>query len=396
MPLKRLALATAILSATQAPHAMAATPAQVDAAQAVGTLAPSSSLAARIAALTPAQAAVASTELSGQIHADQISILQSLSTTTANIMLSQLRGSLESGQPTGPVADLNNTSTTGQPQPATLPVWTQIVGDWQDLKSGGERVHESDGGIFIGTDHEVAHSGWRLGGALGYVQGQTGTGQTKTLANTESYIASVYGGRSVDMGPGKLELLGGTAYSWHQMVIARTVTLPGDSQNPGTNYTAQATQVFGEVGWRLPFSQSTTVRPFLGMNWTDLRTPAFTEDGGDAALHSGGASSKVGTNTLGVNLDHAFNEGAMHGTFHTMLGWRHAYGDITPTLTESFADSSASFTSQGLPISRDALVASIGVDLAVSKRTTVGVSYGGQFGAHDMAQTAMMQVRIRF
>ena len=50
----------------------------------------------------------------------------------------------------------------------------------------------------------------------------------------------------------------------------------------------------------------------------------------------------------------------------------------------------------GAPIARDAAVIELGVGIDVSKRTTVGVVYGGQFGYGNRQNSGTLDVRYRF
>lgn len=64
-----------------------------------------------------------------------------------------------------------------------------------------------------------------------------------------------------------------------------------------------------------------------------------------------------------------------------MLGWRHAFGDVTPLASLAFAGSDA-FTIAGTPIAEDALVVEAGFDVGVSERASLGVSYSGQIASN--------------
>ena len=61
------------------------------------------------------------------------------------------------------------------------------------------------------------------------------------------------------------------------------------------------------------------------------------------------------------------------------LGWRHAFGDITPAISQAFVSSDA-FTVTGVPIAEDAAVLEAGLDVLLGASTTLGVAYTGQFG----------------
>ena len=67
-------------------------------------------------------------------------------------------------------------------------------------------------------------------------------------------------------------------------------------------------------------------------------------------------------------------------TLRTLIGWRHAFGDVRPSVVQSFAGAFNSFTVAGVPIDRDAFVSETSLDYAVTNNVTVGVSYSGQYG----------------
>ncbi|WP_409363489.1 autotransporter domain-containing protein [Bradyrhizobium liaoningense] len=90
------------------------------------------------------------------------------------------------------------------------------------------------------------------------------------------------------------------------------------------------------------------------------------------------ATSGVGFSTLGLRGAVGFELGGLDARWTGMLGWRHAYGDVTPATAMSFAGSNV-FTVAGLPIARDAAAIEAGFDLALTRNATFGVSYTGQF-----------------
>ena len=69
---------------------------------------------------------------------------------------------------------------------------------------------------------------------------------------------------------------------------------------------------------------------------------------------------------------------------------------VDPASTMAFVQGGESFTTNGVPIARDAALVELGVNMAVSKRTTVGVIYGGQFGEGNQQHSGTLDVRYRF
>ncbi|WP_325095493.1 autotransporter outer membrane beta-barrel domain-containing protein, partial [Burkholderia contaminans] len=91
----------------------------------------------------------------------------------------------------------------------------------------------------------------------------------------------------------------------------------------------------------------------------------------------------LGFSTLGLraSTDVAVTTKGKVTTFGT-IGWRHAFGNTQPASTLSFASGGAPFSVVGVPIARDAAVLEVGVDAAVTKNLSLGLSYSGQLGRH--------------
>jgi outer membrane autotransporter protein len=78
-----------------------------------------------------------------------------------------------------------------------------------------------------------------------------------------------------------------------------------------------------------------------------------------------------------------------------MVGWRHAFGDTTPNATQSLPAGSP-FTVSGVPVAKDAAVLQAGMDLKVSDRVKVGLSYQGQLGDGVHQNGVMANLNVKF
>ncbi|MBV9589077.1 MAG: autotransporter domain-containing protein, partial [Hyphomicrobiales bacterium] len=102
----------------------------------------------------------------------------------------------------------------------------------------------------------------------------------------------------------------------------------------------------------------------------------------------------IQTTTLGVRSELAF--ASLPVSVTTMLGWRHAYGDVVPSVLLGFQGGAQAFSASGVPIDRDAFVAEAGVNYAVSSMFSVGLSYSGQFGQRATDNAFKGRVDLRF
>ena len=100
--------------------------------------------------------------------------------------------------------------------------------------------------------------------------------------------------------------------------------------------------------------------------------------------------------TLGVRAETALLDNAPL-TARGMLGWRHVFGDVTPTSTLAVAGApTIPFVIAGAPIARDALAVEAGVDWRITRQATVGVFYVGSLAARDEDNAVKGKVEIAF
>ena len=60
------------------------------------------------------------------------------------------------------------------------------------------------------------------------------------------------------------------------------------------------------------------------------------------------------------------------------MGWRHAFGILTPTAQLGFASGATPFVVAGVPIARDAAAVELGLEGRVWRNATLGIAYTGQ------------------
>ncbi|MGV2899809.1 autotransporter domain-containing protein [Achromobacter sp. AGC78] len=336
--------------------------------------------------------------LSGDAHASVTSSLMSSSSTPRTLPLSHLRANLNAGmRPGAPTAQAGGTlSASALPSSNAQPAWAELVGNWQtqNATDNTAQVRQHTGGVFVGADHAVGN-GWRVGGAVGYTDSKIRVDDRSSNADVSGYSAAIYGGKSFDAGAGKLNLLVGTSYTWHDVSTERYATVAGASQKLTADYGASTTQLFTELGYAMPLSDRTTLEPFVGLAWSDLRSRSFSESGGSAALNGQSSSDKQTSSTLGMRAQTDFTLNGAEGRLQATLGWRHAFGDVLPQSTMAF-DGGQAFTVSGAPIARNAAVAELGAEVAVSKNASVGLNYSGQYGGGNREHAGSLNVRWRY
>lgn len=274
-------------------------------------------------------------------------------------------------------------------------IWAEGYGSWSSRDSDGNAagLTRNTGGFVSGLDGVIAeglfNSDWRLGLLAGY--GNTSLKGGDSSANADSYQAGIYGGTKID----SVILSFGASLAHYDIGTHRSAWFSSTIDSHSVDYTAKSVQVFGEAAYRIDTDYA-ALEPFAGAAYTRLRTSGFNEPSGITALSSNGDTMDLSTTTLGLRASRSFDLGESTTlTARGKAGWRHAFGDTTPTASLALATGS-SFATQGLSIAGDTAIIEVGFDVKIGRATTLGISYNGQLAekAHDNAVKANLTVRF--
>lgn len=387
---------------------VAQTPNQASVAAAVQTLGFGNPVAAAILSTSAPQARQAFDLLSGEIHPSVSSVLideshevrDAVTDRVRQLMSNTTDPRLATLAPTGPVVS-SNQGTSGEkrpvyykakPIPAVGPeslvyaTWAHGFGSWGriDGRDGLGKIDHSSGGFISGVD-ATFNGTWRVGLAGGYSRTSFNVDDRASSGGSDNYHVAVYGGGQV----GAWGLRTGVAYTWHDIDTSRGIVFPGFAGSAQAGYSAHTTQVFGEIGYSIA-AGPVALEPFAGLAYVHFDSNPFTEWGGPAALAGGKESRDVTYTTLGL---HAASNFLMSDSTVLVargtVGWRSAFGDVTPITGFAFASGSAPFAVTGVPIARDSAVVEAGLDWKVRRDMTLSVTYTGALA--DKAQSHAVQ-----
>ena len=334
--------------------------------------------------------------LSGESHASLASSLVQLSALTPDVVLGQLRRNLSSGWRAGaPVAQYGaSLPASAWPSSKSQPFWAELVGHWQRYGDGNgtAKLKQRMTGLFTGLEVELPGQA-RMGGSLGYTRADSAVAARSASADVDSYSFSLYGGKSTAAGAGYLNFSGGLAVTWHDIATQRYV--PGLNQTLKANYHANTQQLFAELGYGLGQYQPTGFEPFANVRIGVQRTSRFQETGGFAALQGERARDSLSSVTLGIRGHHEFDLSRKTARVRGMVGWKHAFDDLSMQRGMSF-DSSPRFTVTGMPMARNSLLVGIEGELELSRSAYLLMGYQGEFGGHDRDHSASLKLRKSF
>lgn len=316
--------------------------------------------------------------LSGEIHASVAAGLIEDSRHIRNVSSDRLRSAL------------GVDSTPGK-APSGLAFWGTGFGSWGTTDTNGNagRLDRSTGGFVGGADAMVTDA-WRLGLLAGYSHSSFDADDRASSASSDNYHVGLYAGTQWQA----LSFRSGLAYTWNDIKTNRSVGFTGFADSLSAGYDASTVQTFGEFGYQIE-TPAGNFEPFVNLAHVTVKTDGFGENGGAAALASSGETTDTTFTTLGVRAENDLGIGNMQMNLAGMLGWRHAYGDTTPTSIHAFSGSDA-FAVFGNPLAKDAAIVAAGVNVDIAPGATVAISYQGQFNddAHDHGFNAELGVRF--
>lgn len=401
------------------PFLVNGTPNQRAVAGAVDTALTAGSSLAPFLALFPlngAQLNAALDQLSGEVHVSTAGVLVDESRYPREAILGRLRqasyggntqmASLTMGGPQTAFADpaldsalayAKSPIVTKAPMRAPrvesdVVFWAQGFGARGRFETDGNAatVQRDLAGFISGVDTRVGSNG-RLGVAAGYTGSKNGL-DTRGSADVETAHIAGYGGWNL----GNVNLRAGGAYAFHSISTDRTVAFPGFADRLTANYDGHTGQVFGELGYGFAFG-NVAIEPFAGAAWVRVQTDGAAERGGLAALNFAGTTFETAYATLGVRFAGMVSLASdMMLIPRATLAWQHAFDNVIPTGVLAFQGAPVPFTIAGVPIARDSLLAEAGLDLAIGRNATIGVSYTGQIASNVQDHAAKGKFTWKF
>ncbi|MDW6024724.1 autotransporter domain-containing protein [Mesorhizobium sp. BAC0120] len=346
-----------------------------------------------VLSLSADQAQYAFDQLSGETHSSAKTALIEDSRFVRNAVNDRIRAAFDGVGASGTVTTyVDGRPVTVKANTDRFAIWAQGFGSWGHTNGDGNaaRLNRSTGGFFVGAD-APAFDTWRFGAVTGYSRTKFDVKDRRSAGSSDNYHVGLYGGTAW----GDLAFRTGAAYTWHDISTSRNVIFPGFDDSLKSDYNAATAQVFGELAYGFNVDAA-RFEPFADLAYVNLHTYGFTERGGAAALTSPSSNTDATFTTLGLRASTSFEVGGSTLTAKGVVGWRHAFGDVTPLSTMSFAGGGDTFSIGGVPIARNAAVIEAGLDYAIMPNATLGVTYGGQFGSGMADQSVNANFNVKF
>lgn len=121
-----------------------------------------------------------------------------------------------------------------------------------------------------------------------------------------------------------------------------------------------------------------SIQPYLGFESYRMKTDAFAETGGSAAVRGAKRTESFAFAKLGARAETPIVEGL---SARTNMAWLRRVDGVAPSLRQGFVAGGTAFDISGAPLSRDAAAA--GIDLVWSPSANIRIvsGYNGRIGS---------------
>ncbi|MCH7416242.1 autotransporter domain-containing protein [Pseudomonas mosselii] len=332
--------------------------------------------------------------LSGEIHASTATVLIEDSRYVRDAVNDRLRQADCSNQddPRRTLAPTANQQLTSEGCQGQAVGWIRAIGGWgtYDGSSSHASVDRDLSGFMLGVDRALDDQ-WKVGAAAGYTRSSIDAHRRRSDATVDSYHLTTYLGYQLDAFAARM----GVAYSWHDIDTKRDVTVGSYDDRLKAKYKARSAQVFGEVGYAID-AGGIALEPFAGLAYVNYDSDTAHEKGGAGRLE-GKVDQDVTFSTLGVRAGkRILLDNGSTVTPRLSVGWRHAFGDDKPDADLRFVGGGAGFSTEGVPIAKDAAVVEAGVDLSVGASGKLGVGYSGQLSSENRDHGVVVSFSMGF
>lgn len=371
--------------------ASGASPEAAGAANAVETLGETSPLYDAALFLRQGETQSAFSQLAGEMHPSLAMALINRSQLTRDVILDRLRNAFNGVDARSILPDVVGAGASDPKNidEASPAFWSSGFGSRGRFEGNDLSVDMKGGGVLFGLDGDWGN-GWRAGVAAGYGRDAISQTSSSAAADVDSYYLATYAGGT--MGPASLRL--GVIHAFQNVETHRAVSFSTLQENLIAGYDGSTTQVFAEAAWRFDFDLN-QFEPYANISYVNMRTDAFSERGGVAAVSSGSASRDQLYTTLGARFSRALAFEDVTGRALLDIGWRHAYGDPTAESTLFYAGGSG-FSVASAPMAQDVALISLGLRYDLNPSATLTFRYGALFGAGVVDQSASVELGVRF
>ena len=265
-------------------------------------------------------------------------------------------------------------------------LWATGVGSWGNAENTSDVDVDFYAGLF-GLDYQFGNT--TLGAFFGAGTTDFKGGVDGKLDSDDIHIG-LYG--KTDIGE-MVSVSYGLTHTMQDREGNRTVNLANNIGYSAFSTDADITQFYVEGAYTgIKLQNGTTVEPYAGFSYIRASADGVSDTAGGMTYTTDIEDQNVQATTLGVRGQIPFAVGAAQVALKGDVAWSHFFGD---TAAEGRLGGVAGGVIEGAELS-DMFSIGLGVEAAVSKNTTFGLSYTGNFDSDVKSNGISANIRYAF
>ena len=269
-------------------------------------------------------------------------------------------------------------------------LWATGIGAWSNVDAGGASV-----------DMDVDYYAGFIGGEMAYGDNNKvgvffGYGSTDSDANADGKVESddIYLGIYGENVWNQVGVAYGFTYTMQDRDSSRAVLFKDQIGFNAISYDADVMQLFGEVSYKGFNTDTLRVEPYVGLSYMRVSADGFNETVAGHNIRTELDDQNVGVAGVGVRASVPFTVGSVGMAVKGDVGYMQYFGDNEATAKMHIGDAGVA-TLTGEELSGMGAV-SVGVDAALGKNATFGLSYTGAYGSDVTSHGIGATLRIAF
>jgi uncharacterized protein with beta-barrel porin domain len=212
--------------------------------------------------------------------------------------------------------------------------------------------------------------------------------------NTSADVETRFLANAVGYRTGRFQALAGLTTAWHDGTISRIVSFPGFFEQTRARELTETRKLEGRISYALA-TGSVGVVPYAALSNLTIRTHAFEETGGYAALSFDKGTRSLTEAELGLRVRGQATFAGFAVAPHLDLSLLRRWGDLDSRQSARFASGSEAFDSVGSGFDSRQVAVGAGVDLTDGP-LAIGASYKGRIGDRWEDHSALLSATLRF
>lgn len=194
-------------------------------------------------------------------------------------------------------------------------------------------------------------------------------------------------------------LTGNLGYSWSKHDLTRKIydrdhvilgTPPVQSMS--ADFDSHFISLGAELGYNYAIDETSSLYPYVGLDYMWYSRDSYKEDGSDYALDIGKTDLNTAVSKLGLLYEKSWDKIGIFGD----IGWQHYFDDPNSFDATFYKGTPATYEIPGLDIGKDVAYVKVGMTYDFNEQLTGGIDYTGAFRNNETSNRVGVNIQYKW